>query len=486
MRHFIRMFVMVLLFGSSAYADGLQIKNEGTKLAYIAWDNKPLLAFGCHLEHMFLRDNEPDYTIWSKWAQAHGMNHCRTRVIQPLLSDTYKPYQAVGPGKYDLTRFDPVFWKRFRKICVNLREHGIVVHLLLFPHNGHVRSSNWRESLFNPTNNVNEATTHLSGNDHYEFWHSVADQRTPLWEIQRDTVQKIVELTADLDNVYYDLSHEFRTDCCGAEPTDWDKSKQFFEAIAETIRTTHARVQPGKQPLIGLDAEHFAKAGELDWNFDHRAFNLMILGNSGKSPVPSLEQVVAWREQYKKPFQIQEGWDEDEHGEKIKVGYHDEAPATVRKFVWKWMMAKNQFIDVYQKKFTEGYPDNYDPHDHSSFEKDAVVLRAFWQTLTDYPNLDYVGEIASGPGLRKMVLCSSRECVAYMASALGDVGTKHPAQDLQLQGLKLADGHYRVAIWKPDGSAAALALEATNVAGGALVIRLPAFTDDLAVHLYRE
>jgi hypothetical protein len=472
--------------GQPPFQQGLEIKNENNKLAYIARDGKPLLAFGAHLEHMFLRDNEPDYTVWSSWAQEHGMNHCRTRVIQPMLGDQYKPYKAMGNGKYDLTQFDLVFWKRFRAICVNLRDHGIVMHLLLFPHNGHVRTQSWPTSLFNPTNNVNEATQHLSGENHYEFWHSVADQRTPLWEIQRDTVKKIVQHTADLDNVYYDLSHEFRTDCCGAEPTDWNKAKQFFEAMAETIRTTYSQLQPEKKPLIGLDAEHFAKSGELDWNFGNPSFNLMILGVSGTSPVPSLEQIIAWREQYKKPFQIQEGWDDGDYGEKTKVGYHDATAATLRKFAWKWMMGKNQFIDIYQKEDSEGYPDNYDPYNHNSFEEDAGVLRAFWHTLKDYPSLDYAGEIASGPGFRKVVLSSSGEAIAYMASKLVDVGTEYPSQDLELKSLNLVDGEYQVVIWHPRGSAGPATKDTAIVAGGALVIRLPAFTDDLAVHLYRD
>lgn len=318
-----------------AYGQGLEVKNPGTKLAYIARDGKPVLAFGCHLEHMFLKNNQPGYEVWSNWAQAHGMNHCRIRVIQPKIGDKYMPYQSAGGGKYDLTQFDPVYWNRFRDICVNLRDHGIVMHLLIFPHNGHVRSSNWRQSLFNPNHNVNAATRHLRGLNHYKFWHSVADRQTGLWGIQRAAVEKIVEQTADLDNVYYDLSHEFRTDCCGAQPTDWNKAKQFFGAVAKTIRTKYAELQPNKKPLIGLDAEHFAKSGQQDWNFSNSAFDLMILGNSSKSPVPSVDTVISWREKYKKPFLLQEGGADDDRGGKIGISYYQTDRAIIRKYVWK-------------------------------------------------------------------------------------------------------------------------------------------------------
>ncbi len=468
-----------------AFGQGLEVKNRGTKLAYIARDGKPILAFGCHLEHMFLKDNQPDYKVWSDWSQAHGISHCRIRVIQPKVGHKYKPYQSAEGGKYDLTQFDPVYWKRFRAICVNLRDHGIVMHLLMFPHNGHVRSQNWRESLFNPDHNVNAATNHLRGSNHFKFWHSVADEHAGLWKIQTAAVDKIVEQTADLDNIYYDLSHEFRTDCCGAQPTDWNKARQFFDAVAETIRTKYAELQPEKTPLVGLDAEHFAKAGQQGWNFSNPAFDLMILGNSSKSPVPSVSTVVSWREKYKKPFLLQEGGADDDNGGKIGISYHQTDRAIIRKYVWKWMMAKNQLIDIYQKQLADGYPDDYDPTGHNEFEDDALVLRTFWNTLIDYGNLDYVGRIASGPGFRKMVLSSRKEAIAYMASKMGQIGAKYDAQTMTLTGLALTDGAYAVDIWMPHASGGLLRTDTSVVRNGAVTIRLPSFTDDLAVHLYQ-
>ncbi len=481
---------VVLIFSlpdSRAEAQRLEIRNPGTKLAYIARDGKPVLAFGCHLEHMFLKDNLPDYRVWSDWAQAHGINHCRIRVIQPKIGDRYHPYQSVTGGKFDLTRFDPAFWKRFRSICVNLRDHGIVMHFLVFPHNGHVRSSNWRESLFNPIHNVNPETAHLDGSNHFRFWHSVADNKTRLWEIQRDTVLKIVEETADLDNVYYDLSHEFRSDCCGAQPTDWSKARQFFETIAHTMRTKYEELQPGKRPLIGLDAEHFAKADQQDWNFINPAFDLMILGNSSHSPVPSVETVISWREKYKKPFLLQEGGADDDEGGKIGVTYYDTDHAIIRKYVWKWFMAKNQFIEIYQKQLEKPrYFDDYDPRGNNPFEDDALVLREFWNTLTDYANLDYVGRINAGPGYRKMVLSSDQEAIAYMASKMKDVGTQYPAQQASLADLVLQNGQYVADIWKPAGSFGRVDRQTVTVLAGSTTLSLPAFTDDLVVHLHRE
>ena len=469
-----------------AFGQGLEVKKQGTKLAYITHDGKPLLSFGCHLEHMFLRDYSPDYRVWSTWAQAHGINHCRIRVCQPKTGDTYKPYQPAGGGKYDLTKFHPAFWSRFRAICKNLSDHGIFMHFLVFPHNQHVRSSNWGESLFNPANNVNSATNHLSGNNFYKFWHSVADNQTGLWNLQAALLKKMLEETADLENIYFDLSHEFRTDCCGAQPTDWSKARKFFSAVADEIRMKYAELKPGKTPLIGLDAEHFAKAGQQGWNFGNPAFDLMILGNSSSSPIPSVDTVISWRETYKKPFLLQEGGADDDSGGKIYISYKSTNRAILRKYVWKWMVAKNQFIEIYQKGPGPSYPANYNPNGHNGFEDDAKVLRQFWDSLTDYGNLDYVGSISSGPGFRKMVLSSSKEAIAYMASRMGQVGTGYSARSLSLTGLALADGTYTVSIWKPVASGGLVQTLTETVQGGSITVSLPSFTDDLVVHLVKE
>jgi len=74
----------------------------------------------------------------------------------------------------------PTLWKRFRAIRVNLRDHGFIMHLLLFPHISYVRSSNWRDALFNPKHNVTPATEYLAGANQYKFWYSVADRKTGL------------------------------------------------------------------------------------------------------------------------------------------------------------------------------------------------------------------------------------------------------------------------------------------------------------------
>jgi hypothetical protein len=210
----------------------------------------------------------------------------------------------------------------------------------------------------------------------------------------------------------------------------------------------------------------------------------MILGNSSHSPVPSVDEVITWRETFKKPFLLQEGGADDDQGGKIGISYNNTDPTIIRKYIWKWMMAKNQFIDIYQKQLAENYPDNYDPAGHSTFEDDALILRDFWNQILDYGNLDFEGKVVAGPGRRRMVLSSSREALVYMASAMGEIGTTYLAQQSIISGLALRDGHFAADVWKPAAPEGLIETHTVEVREGSLRLDLPAFTDDLAAHIY--
>ncbi len=482
--------LLALNFSSNVHAQ-LTIENEGTKLAYVAHNGKPLFAFGVQQEYLMVFSQENfDYPVWSEWAQKHGMNFSRTRVIQPIITNRYMPYKAVGDGKYDLTQFDPDFWKRFRDACVTLNERDIIMHLLIFPHNMHVREGNWKTSAFNPIHNVNpEATSQLNDDNHFRFWNSYSDNKA-LWEIQKASMEKIVEATADLNNIVYDLSHEFRSDCCASYDTDWNKAREFFNAMADVIVDKFAELRPDYKPIIGLDAEHFHKFDDQeDWNFSNPRFQLMVKGNSVESKVPTAEEVEAYREKYKKPFIIEEGSADDDEGGKIKfVSMYDTDRAIIRKFVWKWMMNRTQMIDLYGPSYnTPGdVIVDYDPNGQNPFEKDALVLRKFWNNLRDYPNLDTQGTITDGPGFRKKVLSSKDEAIAYMASKMGEIGAEYKGSTMKLSDLSLADGKYVMEIWKPIAGEGLIKTGTVKVKNGAATVKLPSFTDDIAVHIYKK
>ena len=153
------------------------------------------------------------------------------------------------------------------------------------------------------------------------------------------------------------------------------------------------------------------------------------------------------------------------------------------------MMAKCQQMDIYSKPLDNDPKDadlehNYNPDGRTRLEDDALVLRELWNQLTDYANLDFEGQVRSGPGKHRFVLSSDREALVYLSSDTGKQGVNFAETSLALRGLALAEGTYKADIIRPDtGTDATVTVTVNN---GRAAIALPAFTDDLAVHIFRD
>ncbi len=500
------LFLLLIICSSPAEAaksdnSGVQLAKVGTEQAYFTHNGKPLLSFGGLSDFIFYAAKDAyGYELWADWAAEHGINHVRA---YPPLSWKYIEYFArenggskdnvlfpyeqasLGSRQFDLRKFNEAYWKRFRCQLEYLQSKGIIVHLLMW--NGwQLRAGddfsdeqgqiNWSGHFFNPDNNVNSFTDHLGGNldNRFKIYHSVADHKAGLVEAQKAWFLKLLETTADLDNVYYDLVHEI-----AEHHSDWTKNQSWIEEMALTVRNRWAELQPNRAIVIGMDTGGLDDSAR-DWIFTRPYFDLLIYGK-----VHKIENAKQWRIRYKKPYIPQEGWDDD--GEKYSY-MHPEQRNHTRKYMWKFMMAKCQQMDIYMKKrpsFSENlpkYPHNYDPRGLNKFEDDALVLRRFWEQLIDYPNLWFNGRIESGPGSHKYVLSSAAEAIAYCSSATAKENVKYEAQVLKIDGLSLADGNYKVEIVNP--VVGVVQSQTVSVKAGGVDINLPEFTDDIAVHIY--
>lgn len=488
MKRFILTACVVLSAASIAFAQGLELKKKGTADVYWTHNGKPLLSFGGLSDFIFYAaDDAFDYKQWADWAQAHGISHVRAyppwswRTIEKFaienggaIQNARFPYKETSTGsrQFDLNQFDSAYWTRFRQQCQYLESKGVIIHLLMT--NGwQMRNDNdnWGGHFFNPANNINSFTDHLSS-DRLRIYHSVADGQTGLANAQKAWFRKLVEETHDLNNVYYDLVHEI-----AENHSTWSKCRQWIDAMASEVRTRYGQLQSSRTPILGMDTGGLSSS-ERDWIFTRSYFDILVYGK-----VHNRNNALNWRTQYRKPYIPQESWDDNG----TKWGYrHPEWRANIRKYMWKFMMARCQQMDLYIKprpggSNLPGYPHNYNPNGWNPFEDDARVLRDFWNSLTDYPNLKVAGSISSGPGSHKYVLSSGKEAIAYASSPTGQQNVGYGSQTLSLTGLALADGSYKADIVRPDTGV--VNSPSVTVAGGKATIALPSFTDDIVVHL---
>jgi len=195
---------VVLLTGSHTWGD---FQDNGTTDPPPVFDYPAYLNFLSAHKHNFFR-------LWNwenaKWANQIGSDYW----IDPL------PFARTGPGmaldgkpKFDVTRFDPVFFARMRQRIIAARERGIYVSIMLFngwaieKSKGKYNLNNpWRGHPFNHNNNINGIDGDTDGDDSGGEIHTL--RVAAITRIQEAYVRKVIDTVADLDNVLYEISNE--------------------------------------------------------------------------------------------------------------------------------------------------------------------------------------------------------------------------------------------------------------------------------------
>lgn len=182
----------------------------------------------------FIRDSKRilDWDEYVKFMKAHNFNYLRNWVIWSTGSGTMAPvsnaiaypmpYKRVeghgkakdGKDKFDLNRFDDVFFKRLHKRCEDLQDAGIYVSIMLFEVYGflngeavgELKQTLWDGNVFNKANNINGIHVDYDGNGNgIEFFYT--DDKTVL-KLQKDYVKNVIDTVNDLDSVFYEIANE--------------------------------------------------------------------------------------------------------------------------------------------------------------------------------------------------------------------------------------------------------------------------------------
>ncbi len=211
--------------------------------------------------HNFIRLWTWECTVWdtrANGAWGHGVLH-----VAP------QPWLRTGPGtaldgkpKFDLTRFNPDYFRRLRARVLAARERGIYVSVMLFEgwslthgnlRRGSDRGWAWRSHPFHPANNINGIDAGVADNPLVGRPHRLGQPQVN--QIQEAYIRKVVETVGDLDNVLYEVINEG-----GQREWDW--------WVVRTVRKWQER--KGESRPIGITghgAERLADmlASPADW-----------------------------------------------------------------------------------------------------------------------------------------------------------------------------------------------------------------------------
>jgi len=193
----------VYLTGSHTWMNLQDASLDGQAMAL---DYPAFLDFLTGYGHNFFR-------LWTWESPRWVLPNSRLVRVAPL------PFARTGPGtardgrpKFDLTWFDPAYFKRLRRRVEAAQARGLYVGVMLFQgfsvarKSKRRRESPWTAHPLNAANNINGVDGDRNGGGEGYETHTLADPRVT--RVQEAYVWKVIDTLNDLDNVLYEISNE--------------------------------------------------------------------------------------------------------------------------------------------------------------------------------------------------------------------------------------------------------------------------------------
>jgi len=188
---------------------------------------KPLLLVGSYGWGMFSNSNF-DYAAMLDTLQNDGLNFARvwlfwgdevltdidTRTGKPL--HNVVPYLRTGPGnandgrpKYDLTRFNPIFFERLRDVCQQAQDRGIYLQLCIFD-GWLLKTPRWRDHVYHVDNNINgvDGDPKRTGRGRDNDYGFASLKNSAAMKHQQALIRQVVDTVNDFDHIFFEIANE--------------------------------------------------------------------------------------------------------------------------------------------------------------------------------------------------------------------------------------------------------------------------------------
>jgi len=174
--------------------------------------------------------------------------------LAPEDKNYVSPYASAGPGKFDLTQWNPKYFERLRSFVTEAGKRGIVVEVTLFC--TYYQDHMWKLSPWHANNNVNKIGSGITNTQ------VLALKDAALTEVQSAFVRRIVDELKDFDNVYYELVNE---PYFGGVTLEFQEQMSKVigatgtkQMIAQNIANNHQLITK-PNPLVSLFNFHYAR-----------------------------------------------------------------------------------------------------------------------------------------------------------------------------------------------------------------------------------
>lgn len=451
---------------------------------YFLWRGKPTVLITSGEHYGAVLNVDFDYSRYLETLAKYGFNLTRTfcgasylepegafkikgNTLAPPAGRYLAPWgRSAEPGawdggnKWDLTKWNEDYFRRFRDFAANAAARGVVIEVNLFcpfyEDKKTGESAMWPLSPFNAANNVN-GLGKVASHDVYTL-----DKHGGLLAVEEKFVRRMVEELKDFDNLYYEICNE---PYFGGVTLEWQK---HIAGVIEEAQMNH----PAKKLISQNIANRTARVQEPNaavsiFNF-HYAYPPVVMEQN-----EAINKVIGENE----------------------TGFRGTADEVYRNEAWDFLLAGGALFNNLDYSFTVGHEDGsfaYPPSQPGgggpSFHQQLAVLVNFMKGL-DFVHLQPAGKLVSGVSegaSLRMLAAPGKEYAAYLhhsaAPEWKDSKRLNSGEFQDSFTLEAPAGAYEVE-WLDPESGKALGKEMNRHAGGAMHLTSPEYARDLAMRM---
>ena len=376
------------------------------------------------------------------------------------------PGYAGGGNKFDLDRWDPAFFTRYRDFLGEAAKRGIVVEVTLF--SSHYDENQWRLSALNPVNNINNTNS-----IDWKKLHTLENGN--ILAYQERYARQLVREANEFDNVIFEIENE-----------PWSDRPVLTDVINPYLRPLGRDIYPNSVDLPDeLSMAWQARAAEWIQKEEAPLPNRHLIAQnycnfrlSVRKLLPGIDVVnfhYAYPEAVTLNYSLDRAISYDETG---FLGHDDDA---YRRQAWNFMLSGGSVFDSLDYSFTPGHEDGTDLEPNGpgggspALRGQLRVLQSFLQSmsLVDLQPDSHTVRHASGVAAR--VLSNPGQEYAIYLDGNG------PSEVM----LDLPEGQYS-AVWVNTKTGSTDKSENFRHSGGNKVLQRPEFQDGIALRLKRS
>ena len=375
------------------------------------------------------------------------------------------PWEAHS-GKFDLDRWNPEFFQRYRDFLSEAAKRGIVVEVTLF--SSYYQEQHWKIGPFNPANNVNKTDA-----IDWKKLHTLENGNILAW--QERYVRKLVREANGFDNVTFEIQNE-----------PWSDRPKLVSVVNLYLQGA-ARDKYPNSIEVADDLSMAWQARVTQWIASEEAAlpnKHLITQNYANFGLPIREvaagvSIVNFHYDY--PIAV-----ESNYGLAKAIGY-DETGFLGRdddvylRQAWNFVLSGGGLFNNLDYSFSVGHEDGLDTEPNgpgggsAAFRRQLAILKRFLESfpLTELTRDSRTVTHAAGVNARVLSTPGGKYAIYLDGSGPSAITMELPAGDYEGE-------------WTDPATGRATPLQKFKHSGGAKAIQTPEFRKGIALRLARE